>query len=105
MNDKVKAQNKKTYLKHRVDMCLESMLWDKQKGAVHGIDGIAHSENIIETTRNLSNTDEWITALNLKGKWRILDRFLDISGNLAKEKHWYWYRDCKKKRTFLQEAV
>jgi hypothetical protein len=34
MNDKVKAQNKKTYLKHRVDMCLESMLWDKQKGAV-----------------------------------------------------------------------
>ncbi len=49
----------------------------------------------IETTRNLLDTDEWITAVYMGGKYYILDKIRDIAGRRAKQMHWDFLHDIK----------
>ena len=49
----------------------------------------------IETTRNLSDWDQWITAVYKDGRYITLGKIHDVTGKMAKKMHWRILRKIK----------
>lgn len=100
-------ENKEKIKEYYKEYYNNDIMFDYLTGGLHGFCRKPGQpvKNFIETTRNLSNVNEWITAvfIDKKNKWYTLDRFND-QGNKAKQKHMEWITKFRENNNLFQEV-